>query len=162
MGVVRTILFVAFIIVSVLLVLMVLVQNDEQNGMGGVFGGRQSAAFGSRSASVLTKTTGVFVALFFLIAFGLAFLSSDRFAGDAAKGDTVIDTATQEGLIKEDDSSANWLDAVESEAVIEEGETVDAEAAGEEVITEEAEEGAGALESADVAVETESADAAAE
>ena len=59
-----------------LLVLLVLVQNDEGNGMGSAFGG-QSAAFGAHSASVLTKTTGVFVTLFFVTVFTLAFLNKN-------------------------------------------------------------------------------------
>ena len=75
MDVVKTILLVFFTLVCVLLVLLVLVQNEEDNGMGGVFGGSQSAAFGARSASVLTKTTGVFVALFFIIAFIVSLLN---------------------------------------------------------------------------------------
>ena len=69
MGVVRTILLVAFIIVCVLTILLVLMQNDEGNGMGTAFGGGQSAAFGSHSASVLVKTTGVLAGLFFVIVF---------------------------------------------------------------------------------------------
>lgn len=75
MGVVKTVLLVLFVLVCVLLVLLVLVQNEEDNGMGGVFGGGQSAAFGARSASVLTKTTGVLVALFFVIAFVVSLLN---------------------------------------------------------------------------------------
>ena len=75
MNVISTVLFVAFIIVCVVIVGLVLVQDDGQNGMGGLLGGRGTAAFGSHSASVLTKATGVFVALFFIIAFALAVMN---------------------------------------------------------------------------------------
>ena len=74
MGAIGVVLLVAFIIVCVLLILLVSVQDNE-NGMGGVFGGRGSTAFGSHSASVLTKATAVFVVLFFVLAFCLALVN---------------------------------------------------------------------------------------
>ncbi|MBR6154227.1 MAG: preprotein translocase subunit SecG [Treponema sp.] len=74
MNIIKSILLVVFVIIAILLVLLVLVQNDEGNGMGSAFGG-QSAAFGAHSASVLSKTTAVFVTLFFVVVFTLAFLN---------------------------------------------------------------------------------------
>lgn len=75
MNVIQTVLLVAFVIVCILIVCLVLVQDDGQSGMGGLLGGRGTAAFGSHSASVLTKATGVFVALFFIITLALAVLN---------------------------------------------------------------------------------------
>lgn len=72
MNVIQTVLLVLFVIVCILIILLVLVQDDGQNGMGGLLGGRGTAAFGSHSASVLTRATGVLVALFFIFAFLLA------------------------------------------------------------------------------------------
>ena len=72
---VNVLLTVVFVIVCVLLILRVLVQDDGQNGMGGIFGGRGTQAFGSHSASILTKTTRVLVILFFVLALVLAFLA---------------------------------------------------------------------------------------
>ncbi len=72
MNVIQTALLVLFVIVCILIICLVLVQDDGQSGMGGLLGGRGSAAFGSHSASVLTKATGVLVALFFIFAFALA------------------------------------------------------------------------------------------
>ena len=74
--IISTVLFVAFVIVCVFIVLLVLVQDDGQNGMGGLLGGRGTAAFGSHSANVLTKASAVFVTLFFVIALSLAMLNS--------------------------------------------------------------------------------------
>lgn len=112
MGIVKTILFVAFVIISILLILMVLIQNEDNNGMGGVFGGGQSAAFGAHSASVLSKATGIFTALFFVLTFGLALLNktSDR-AADLGK------TAVQEQESNVDSSVefGSWLDNLDSE-----------------------------------------------
>ena len=64
MGTLGVVLLVAFVIVCVLLVLLVSIQDDGENGMGGLLGGRGTAAFGAHSASILTKTTFVFVVLF--------------------------------------------------------------------------------------------------
>lgn len=108
MGVLKTILLVVFVIVSILLILLVLVQNDESKGMGTAFGGGQSAAFGARSASVLTKTTGFLVALFFIIAFSLGVLNkspSDKGLKEAASEIQSVE-ATENTT-----ESENWLDA---------------------------------------------------
>ena len=75
MGIVGIVLLIAFVIICVLLVLLVLVQDDGNSGMGGLLGGRGTAAFGSHSAGVLTKATAVFVSLFFVVAFILAVIN---------------------------------------------------------------------------------------
>ncbi|MBQ9239417.1 MAG: preprotein translocase subunit SecG [Treponema sp.] len=74
MGVMGTVLLVAFVIVCALAVFFVLIQNDENSGMG-LFGGRGTAAFGSHSATVLTKATFVLVVLFFIFSIGLAVIN---------------------------------------------------------------------------------------
>lgn len=81
--VVLTILLVAFVIISVLLVLLVLVQDEDNSGMGGLLGGGNSQAFGSHSASVLTKATVVFVVLFFVLTFVIAKAYSTKSSDDA-------------------------------------------------------------------------------
>lgn len=75
MGTVGVVLLVAFVIVCALLVLLVLVQDDGSSGMGGLLGGRGTAAFGSHSASVLTRATFTLVVLFFALALSLALLN---------------------------------------------------------------------------------------
>ncbi len=74
MGIIGIILLVVFVIICLLLIGLVLLQNDE-GGMGGLFGGAGGAAFGSRSATVLTKATYVLVTLFFVSSLGLALLN---------------------------------------------------------------------------------------
>lgn len=94
MGVIGIILLVAFIIICVLLVAIVLIQDEEGGGLGGLLGGSaNSSAFGSRSGNVLTKTTYILVALFFLSSFGLAFIN---------KAPTV---KTLEGAVQEEQSA---------------------------------------------------------
>lgn len=97
MGTLGIILLVAFIIVCVLLVLLVLVQDDGQNGMGGLLGGRGTAAFGSHSASVLTKATAVFVILFFVLAFSLALLNKKKVVDIVPAENATVTEQTVEG-----------------------------------------------------------------
>ena len=112
MGAIGVVLLVAFIIVCVLLILLVSIQDDGENGMGGIFGGRGSAAFGSHSASVLTKATAVFVVLFFVLAFGLALVNKKP----SIEKDLIVDeaTATEEVSTTETTESADWWTESES------------------------------------------------
>lgn len=75
MGIISIILLVAFVIICFLIIALVLLQNEEGDGLGGIFAGGSNSAFGSRSANVLTKATYVVVTLFFLSAFFLAFVN---------------------------------------------------------------------------------------
>ena len=101
MGAIGIILLVAFVIVCVLLVLIIMVQDDGSSGMGGLLGGRGTAAFGSHSASVLTKTTAVLTVLFFVLAFSLALLNKKpKLQQDLAPADKTAaesSTSTQSG-----------------------------------------------------------------
>jgi len=54
---------------------MVIIQDQEGEGLGGVFAGAGNAAFGSRSSNVIVKVTYVLGGLFFVLAFGLAILN---------------------------------------------------------------------------------------
>ncbi|MDR1178729.1 MAG: preprotein translocase subunit SecG [Spirochaetaceae bacterium] len=74
MAIFSVVLLVFFVIVAVLLILIVLVQNEEGNSIGGIFAGGSGSAFGSRSGNILTRTTSVLGALFFVIALGLALM----------------------------------------------------------------------------------------
>lgn len=107
MGIVGNILLVAFVIVCVLIVLLVLVQDDGKNGMG-LMGGRGTAAFGSHSASVLSKTTGVLVVIFFVISIGLAKINAP--SGKPPKDsqtETQATTTVEEGGSLADDEAAS-------------------------------------------------------
>ncbi|MGN0730265.1 preprotein translocase subunit SecG [Treponema sp.] len=104
MAVLKTILLIAFVIICFLLILLVLVQNEENNGMGSAFGGGQSTAFGARSASVLAKTTGVLVALFFVTTFGILLLNK------APEKEDLSSTVKElQGEQSSSENSGNWL-----------------------------------------------------
>ncbi|HQL04951.1 MAG TPA: preprotein translocase subunit SecG [Treponemataceae bacterium] len=102
MGVIGIILLVAFVIICVLLIAIVLLQNDEGGGLGGLLGGAGNAAFGSRSGNVLTRTTYILVALFFLASFGLALINK-------APSVTNLDAAVQQ-VQNSDGTSEYWID----------------------------------------------------
>ncbi len=102
MGVIGIILLVAFVIICILLVCIVLVQNDAGGGMGGLLGGGNSMAFGSRSGNVLTKTTYILVTLFFAATFVLAFINK-------APAIHSLDAAAQEDAASSS-SGGFWLD----------------------------------------------------
>jgi preprotein translocase subunit SecG len=72
MSILGVVLLVFFVIVSVLLILLVLAQNEEGDSLGGIFAGGSGSAFGSRSGNVLTRATTVLGALFLVISLGLA------------------------------------------------------------------------------------------
>jgi len=87
MGIIGIVLLVFFVMVAILLVLLVLAQNEEGDGLGGIFAGGSSSAFGSRSGNVLTRTTTVLGALFLVISLGLALMNrSPTGAGVEAAG----------------------------------------------------------------------------
>jgi preprotein translocase subunit SecG len=87
------------------LILLVLVQNEDDNGMGSAFGGGQSTAFGARSASVLTKTTGVLAGLFFVVAFSISLLNKAPAKDDLSS--TVREVQGESSAAEAE--SGNWL-----------------------------------------------------
>jgi preprotein translocase subunit SecG len=69
------IVFLILIVLSaILLVILVMLQDEGGEGLGGVFGGGSSTPFGSRSGTVLTKITAVLAAVFIICTMGLAFM----------------------------------------------------------------------------------------
>ena len=105
MGTIGVVLLVFFIIVCVLLVLLVAIQDDGENGMGGLLGGRGTAAFGAHSASVLTKATAVLVTMFFVLTIALALVNKKP------KTDKFVDSIPEEEVSTSVSSDAgNWWD----------------------------------------------------
>ncbi len=100
MTIIGVVLLVVFVLVCLLIVALVLLQNEEGDGLGGLFAGGSNSAFGSRSASVLTKATYVVVTLFFVTAFFLAFIHRSR-------GDTGLEEAAR---IEQAETATEWWD----------------------------------------------------
>jgi preprotein translocase subunit SecG len=85
----------------VLLVLLVLVQNEEGDSLGGIFAGGSGSAFGSRSGNVLTRATTVLGALFLIISLGLALLNR-------TPGGSGVESAGRQ--LSTDAVGSSWLD----------------------------------------------------
>jgi preprotein translocase subunit SecG len=75
MGFLSVVLLVIFAIASVLMILVIMLQDDQGEGIGGLFGGGSSSAFGSRSGNILTRFTTILGAIFIVGAFALAWLN---------------------------------------------------------------------------------------
>lgn len=70
-----TICMVLFILTSVILTLLVLIQRGRGGGLAGAFGGAGgSSAFGTKTADVFVKATAVIGAIFFLLSITTALL----------------------------------------------------------------------------------------
>ena len=69
-----------FVLVSVALIALILIQQGKGADAGAAFGsGASGTVFGSRgSASFLTRTTGVLATLFFVLSLSLAYLSNQQ------------------------------------------------------------------------------------
>lgn len=100
MGVIGIILLVAFVIISILLVCIILIQNEDGEGLGGLFGSTSSQAFGARSGNFLTRATYILVTLFFLTSFGLALVNRTSSIDS-------LDSAVQQSATVENGS---WVD----------------------------------------------------
>ncbi|MDC7221258.1 MAG: preprotein translocase subunit SecG [Spirochaetales bacterium] len=109
MGVLGVILFVLYVIDAVLLALLVLIQDEQGDSLGGIFGGGSNTAFGASSSSVLVKLTRVLGILFLVLSLTVAFflktsnkdsiigesriLNESAAAGDWWEGDAVVPEA---------------------------------------------------------------------
>ena len=60
----KFLMFVFFIVTSFMIILLVLFQDEQGDGIGGVFGGGSSSIFGAKSSNVAIRITGFFIALF--------------------------------------------------------------------------------------------------
>lgn len=113
MDALKVALIVIFVIISFLTILLVLIQNDEGGGLGGLLSGSGSAAFGSHSASVINKTTFVFVGLFFVIAFSIALLTK----APASRKLEAVDEAAEQQLNTSANEDFDWVNDLEEKPV---------------------------------------------
>lgn len=106
MGVVSILMLIAFVLSALILILVVLIQDDQGEGLGGLFGGGSSSAFGPRTGNVLTRFTSVVAAIFLVSAFGIAWLNRTPEAGD------ILQKARVEKL-KEAEENDWWVEEID-------------------------------------------------
>ena len=106
---------------ALILILVVLIQDDQGEGLGGLFGGGSSSAFGPRTGNVLTRFTSVVAAIFLVTAFGIAWINRTPETGD------ILQKARVEQL-KEAEDNDWWVKEIDNSqsAVIEKAETPEA------------------------------------
>jgi len=101
MGVLSVIILILFVIVSLLLIFLVAIQDEQSEGLGGIFGGGSQTAFGSQTSSVVTKATGVLAVLFLVLALLVAFINK------SPSQDRLLDSVTTEQV----QQTTEWWDA---------------------------------------------------
>uniref|UniRef100_A0A7C4GHD5 Protein-export membrane protein SecG n=1 Tax=candidate division WOR-3 bacterium TaxID=2052148 RepID=A0A7C4GHD5_UNCW3 len=85
------------LLVSVLLILIVLIQQPQKGGLGTLLGGGESIFGGSGAAPFITKVTTALAVAFMLTSLGLVLLSAQR-ARPAARTTSVWHSTTEVAL----------------------------------------------------------------
>lgn len=76
------VLVVVFVVTAILLIGVVLIQDEQGEGLGGIFGGGSATPFGSRSGNVLTRFTSILGAIFLFCSFGIAWVNRGNQSGN--------------------------------------------------------------------------------
>lgn len=95
---------VVFVVSAVILTVIILLQDDQGEGVGGLFGGGSGSAFGPRTGNVLTKFTSIVAAIFLLSAFGVAWLNRTGTSED-------IEAKAKAKMLEEEGSSSWYIRA---------------------------------------------------
>lgn len=104
-----------FVVVSVALVALILLQHGKGAEAGAAFGsGASGTVFGSRgSASFLTRTTGILATLFFALSLTLAYLSNQQ-----VEPTSVLEKVQQQEETAIEEVPAADIPAVEKEPAV--------------------------------------------
>ena len=98
MAALSVLLLVIFVISAALLLFVVLIQDEQGDGIGGIFGGGgMSGQIGNRKGNFLTRTTTVLGVVFLLSSLGLAWMNRTPDSGnvEAAARQAERSTATE-------------------------------------------------------------------
>ncbi len=106
MGLLSIILLVIFAIAALFMILVIMLQDDQGEGIGGLFGGGSTTPFGSRSGNILTRFTSILGAIFVVGAFALAWLNRSPETAD------IVEKARLE-QIQEAEQSNWWVERIE-------------------------------------------------
>lgn len=85
MAILLNTLLVVYVLVTLLMILIILMQRPKSEGLGAAFGGGVTDnIFGAQTTNVLTKITGWLAGIFFLLTFGLSVVYAHRTGGSGA------------------------------------------------------------------------------
>ncbi|MDB4355229.1 preprotein translocase subunit SecG [Akkermansiaceae bacterium] len=128
-----TLVVIAHVVVSLLLILVILMQRPKQEGLGAAFGaGMTDAAFGAKTTDVLQKGTVYLGTLFFIFSLVLAILMGKRNAiegknyasdGGSSAGAPVETTEAENSVLG---NAGNVVAPVPAEAIAPPAETNEA------------------------------------
>lgn len=104
-----------FVVVSVALIALILIQQGKGAEAGAAFGsGASGTVFGSRgSASFLTRTTALLATMFFVLSLTLAYLSNQR-----VEPTSVLEKVQQQEVPASETAPAADVPAVEKEPAV--------------------------------------------
>lgn len=105
MAVLSIILIVLFVIVSLLLLFIVTIQDDNATGLGGIFGGGSDSTFGSGTSKFITKATTILAILFVVLALGVGL--TNKLAASDSVLEAATTTTTEDSTWWQDDASTN-------------------------------------------------------
>ncbi|MDB4779939.1 preprotein translocase subunit SecG [Akkermansiaceae bacterium] len=138
-----TLVVIAHVVVSLLLILVILMQRPKQEGLGAAFGaGMTDAAFGAKTTDVLQKGTVYLGTLFFIFSLVLAILMGKRNAiegknyasdGGSSAGAPVETTEAENSVLG---NAGNVVAPVPAEAISPPAETNEAPKNPEEAPTD--------------------------
>jgi len=115
MGIVGTLLIILFVLVCMLLILFVLLQDDQGEGLGGLFGGSSGSPFGGATNKALVRITTILGSLFMACSLLVAIIVKTPNSSD------VLGEARR--INAENSAGQDWWDADVSEGA-EEGSTL--------------------------------------
>ena len=118
MGIIETFLLVIFIICSLLMVALVLMQHESGDGLGGIFGGGANTNVGNRSGNIMTRITSFLGAIFLLCTISLAWLNRtpDTDGVEAAARQIEGQNSTVEWWRTDEEFTQDLLDATTADS----------------------------------------------
>jgi preprotein translocase subunit SecG len=109
MGIISILLLVIFAIGAVVLILVILLQDDQGEGLAGMFGGGTATTqVGSRAGNALTRFTSILAAIFIVGAFALAWVNRTPRSAD------ILERARAEQLHKAE-SNDWWVERLDQQ-----------------------------------------------
>ena len=111
MTILGIILLVLFCIISLLLIFLVAIQDENSVGLGGIFGGSSDSAFGSNTSSFLSKATTTLLVIFMALSLVVAIVnkSSDAEVEAAIRAEAEADAAAANWASESADETS-WVD----------------------------------------------------
>ncbi len=87
-----------------MIILLVLFQDEQGDGIGGVFGGGSSSIFGAKSSNIAIRITAFFITLFFIFVIALSFINTKR-----------VDNSLLRDVKIDEKSSTFWNDDIKQD-----------------------------------------------